>query len=226
MQAYRVLELKRGRNGLGGPNDFGLEEKSDDDGERWAGDKILKTMKEMGAVDMLVIVSRWYGGTNLGPVRFEHIVNCARETIRVHLAQETLRPLKTQLVELDERLGELKRQLKMPSTQSQSGQYSALENAEKAQRLVNAKQKQIEILQKRLDAGASKDGANATTSSAASASQGTAVTSSMPDEPAAEPLASKDATNAQVDPVAGPPKSSPPIEPRNADLLEGWDDLS
>ena len=30
---------------------------------------------------MLVVVSRWYGGIQLGPDRFKHINNCARNVL-------------------------------------------------------------------------------------------------------------------------------------------------
>ncbi|PWN21776.1 hypothetical protein BCV69DRAFT_238149, partial [Microstroma glucosiphilum] len=106
--AWRVLELKRGRDGLAGPNDFGLEEGQDDDGERWGGEKVLRVMKEMGAVDVFVVVSRWYGGTNLGPVRFDHIALCAREAIRAYMLEETLVPLRKDLQALDANIAALR----------------------------------------------------------------------------------------------------------------------
>lgn len=54
---------------------------SDDDGEKYAGkkiEKVLNTMQVAGAC----VVARWYGGTLLGPARFEHIENVAREAVR------------------------------------------------------------------------------------------------------------------------------------------------
>ena len=32
-------------------------------------------------VEGVVVVARWYGGTNIGPIRFTHIENCAKEAI-------------------------------------------------------------------------------------------------------------------------------------------------
>lgn len=52
----------------------------DDDGEKYGGktlEKVLASMEVEGAV----VVARWYGGIMLGPVRFDHIGNCAREAI-------------------------------------------------------------------------------------------------------------------------------------------------
>lgn len=111
IHAWRVLELKRGRNGLGGPNDYGIEEGHEDDGEKWGGEKVLRAMKEMGAVDLLVVVSRWYGGTNLGPVRFEHILHCAREALRAHMVEETVAPLRQELQDLDMKVAHLRASL-------------------------------------------------------------------------------------------------------------------
>ncbi|MCJ1356792.1 MAG: hypothetical protein MMC33_006788 [Icmadophila ericetorum] len=53
---------------------------SSDDGEKWAGKKLEKVLLDMN-VEGAVVVARWYGGVMLGPVRFNHIENCAREAI-------------------------------------------------------------------------------------------------------------------------------------------------
>ncbi|MCJ1441587.1 MAG: hypothetical protein MMC23_002076 [Stictis urceolatum] len=53
----------------------------DDDGERYAGQKLEKLIIELNAEGVLM-VARWYGGVLLGPVRFTHILDCAREAIR------------------------------------------------------------------------------------------------------------------------------------------------
>lgn len=53
---------------------------SDDDGEKYAGKKVEKVLNAM-QVSGACVVARWYGGTLLGPVRFEHIENCAREAM-------------------------------------------------------------------------------------------------------------------------------------------------
>ncbi|KAK3080780.1 hypothetical protein LTS18_013213 [Coniosporium uncinatum] len=54
---------------------------SDDDGEKYAGKKLEKLLEQMN-IEGTVVVARWYGGILLGPVRFTHIENCAREAIR------------------------------------------------------------------------------------------------------------------------------------------------
>ena len=52
----------------------------DDDGEKYAGRKLVNLLVDMDVVGA-VVVARWYGGVLLGPARFEHIVNVAREAI-------------------------------------------------------------------------------------------------------------------------------------------------
>lgn len=160
VQAWRCLSLKVGRDGLGGPNDFGLEEGSDDDGERWGGDRVLKAMREVGAVDLLVVVSRWYGGTNLGPVRFEHMRNVAREALRVHMSEEALVSLREELRDLDEQIILLRRATGTAPVNQLTGEvkvdekaYADLDDVEKAQRLVTAKKRTVEHLEKRKAAG-------------------------------------------------------------------------
>ncbi|CAL8470948.1 g10490 [Coccomyxa elongata] len=50
----------------------------DDDGETAAGSRLLKLLTIVGAENVLVVVSRWFGGVLLGPARFTHINNAAR----------------------------------------------------------------------------------------------------------------------------------------------------
>ncbi|RKF72483.1 Protein IMPACT-like protein [Golovinomyces cichoracearum] len=57
------------------------EEDYDDDGESAAGSRLLHLMQLMDVWDVLVIVSRWYGGTNLGPRRFTLINSVARDSL-------------------------------------------------------------------------------------------------------------------------------------------------
>ena len=57
-----------------------LEIDHDDDGEKYGGKALEKVLVEM-EVEGAVVVARWYGGVMLGPVRFDHIKNCARDAI-------------------------------------------------------------------------------------------------------------------------------------------------
>ncbi|KFQ49591.1 Protein IMPACT, partial [Nestor notabilis] len=53
----------------------------EDDGETAAGGRLLHLMQILNAHNVLVVVSRWYGGILLGPDRFKHINNCARNVL-------------------------------------------------------------------------------------------------------------------------------------------------
>ncbi|XP_061453255.1 protein IMPACT isoform X2 [Rhineura floridana] len=53
----------------------------EDDGETAAGGRLLHLMHILNACNVLVVVSRWYGGILLGPDRFKHINNCARSIL-------------------------------------------------------------------------------------------------------------------------------------------------
>jgi len=41
-------------------------------------------MQMMDARNVLVVVTRWYGGIHLGPDRFKHINNCTRNLLEAH----------------------------------------------------------------------------------------------------------------------------------------------
>ncbi|XP_005093304.1 protein IMPACT [Aplysia californica] len=53
----------------------------DDDGETHAGSRMLHLLQIMNAENVMVVVSRWYGGIHLGPDRFKHINNCTRQIL-------------------------------------------------------------------------------------------------------------------------------------------------
>lgn len=52
-----------------------------DDGEAGAGAVILKMLEREGLADRLIVITRWYGGVNLGGDRFAHIVTCTRAAL-------------------------------------------------------------------------------------------------------------------------------------------------
>ncbi|KAI8609490.1 hypothetical protein BC830DRAFT_1046592, partial [Chytriomyces sp. MP71] len=64
----------------------------DEDGEKDAGRRLVRVLQEMGACDVMVIVSRWFGGTNLGPVRFDHINNMGIAALEAGGFLRTLNP--------------------------------------------------------------------------------------------------------------------------------------
>ena len=80
--AYRIVRA----DGTSHQQDF------DDDGEAAAGGRLLHLLEIVGAENVAVVVSRWYGGVKLGPARFSHINNAARVLLRDcgFIAQEKL----------------------------------------------------------------------------------------------------------------------------------------
>jgi hypothetical protein len=53
----------------------------DDDGETAAGGRLLHLLELMGVWDVMVVVTRWYGGVQLGPDRFRFINQCGRDAV-------------------------------------------------------------------------------------------------------------------------------------------------
>lgn len=53
----------------------------DDDGETAAGGRLLHLLELMGVWGVMVVVTRWYGGVQLGPDRFRFINMCARDAV-------------------------------------------------------------------------------------------------------------------------------------------------
>jgi hypothetical protein len=53
----------------------------DDDGETAAGGRLLHLLQLMDVWNVLVVVTRWYGGVKLGPDRFRVINNVARDAV-------------------------------------------------------------------------------------------------------------------------------------------------
>lgn len=62
----------------------------DDDGETAAGGRLLHLMQLMDLWDVMVVVTRWYGGQKLGPRRFAVINQVARDAfVKAGLVPET-----------------------------------------------------------------------------------------------------------------------------------------
>ena len=53
----------------------------DDDGGAAAGGRLLHQLQMVEARNVVVVVSRWFGGVLLGPARFGLINNAARELL-------------------------------------------------------------------------------------------------------------------------------------------------
>ena len=66
-------------------------EKCYDDGEAGASQRLLDLIRAHGCDDVLICVTRWYGGVQLGPQRFREITNVARALLRDEGMQENRR---------------------------------------------------------------------------------------------------------------------------------------
>lgn len=111
ISAWRCMMLKHGKSGLGGPDDFEVQAGYDDDGEQWGGSKVSRVMQREGVLDAVVIVSRWFGGTLLGPARFTHIETCASEVCRTFKRVEEMDECISTLTRLDDMLASLRQEL-------------------------------------------------------------------------------------------------------------------
>ena len=65
-----------------------IKHDNDDDGEDAAGSKLAYLLDMRKDENVLVVVSRWYGGIHLGPKRFAHIVNVARQLLVEYTSSE------------------------------------------------------------------------------------------------------------------------------------------
>ncbi|RVE52167.1 hypothetical protein evm_003240 [Chilo suppressalis] len=73
MYAYRIEQKT--------PKGTNILQDCDEDGEQHAGGRMLHLLNILDQKNTLVVVSRWYGGIQLGPDRFRHINNAARQVI-------------------------------------------------------------------------------------------------------------------------------------------------
>ncbi|KAI1262550.1 RWD repeat domain-containing protein [Xylariaceae sp. FL1019] len=72
-----------------GPNGTQFQD-CDDDGETAAGGRLLHLMQLMDLWDVMVVVTRWYGGVHLGPRRFALINQAARDSfVKAGLVTDT-----------------------------------------------------------------------------------------------------------------------------------------
>ncbi|KAF7321525.1 Ribosomal protein S5 domain 2-like protein [Mycena kentingensis (nom. inval.)] len=152
IHAWRCMVLKHGCTGLNGPEDFEVKEGSEDDNEKWGGDKILNTMRKQGVLDAVVIVSRWFGGTLLGPARFTHIEACTLEVCRQFKHKEDAKEALATLQTLDDVLSQLRGELasmlppsKTPSATTKPPDYTAWIESDlpRAHRLIGARESAI-----------------------------------------------------------------------------------
>lgn len=79
MWAYRID--KRDPSARIAGKSASIVQDCDDDGEQAAGGRMLTLMQILNVVNVMVVVTRWYGGIQLGPARFKHINNAARDCL-------------------------------------------------------------------------------------------------------------------------------------------------
>lgn len=60
-----------------------LHQDNDDNGETAAGSRLAHLLSILEINDVLVVVTRWFGGTHLGPDRFKHINHAARNALEL-----------------------------------------------------------------------------------------------------------------------------------------------
>ncbi|KAF7315164.1 UPF0029 domain-containing protein [Mycena indigotica] len=144
MFAWRCMLVKAGCTGLGGEDEFEVKEGSEDDGEKYGGQKILTAMRKQGTLDAVVVVCRWYGGTMLGPVRFTHIETSTLEVCREFKRQEDIKAALATLRTLDDLLAQLREQLGS-SSKAKTPDYTGWIDwdLERAHRLVRARESAI-----------------------------------------------------------------------------------
>ncbi|KAM0748824.1 UPF0029-domain-containing protein [Meredithblackwellia eburnea MCA 4105] len=58
-----------------------IHQDNDDDGETAAGSRMAHLMSLLGVMNVVVVVTRWYGGIHLGSDRFRHINAAARDAL-------------------------------------------------------------------------------------------------------------------------------------------------
>ncbi|KAH8828243.1 ribosomal protein S5 domain 2-type protein [Flagelloscypha sp. PMI_526] len=159
--AFRHMALKEGASGLNPADDFQVQACNWDDGERFGSARVLNAMAANAVLDAVVIVSRWYGGVNLGPVRFDHILTCSNEVCIAFRREEELKECKTSLSSLDAILAGLRDEYAQllkkqnmnsdisggPSKVVKPPDYSELD-LPKAQRLVRARENAISSVKK------------------------------------------------------------------------------
>lgn len=82
ISAWRIKQKKEGGGGaIGSDSGETVVQDYDDDGETAAGGRLLHVMQLMDVWNVLVVVSRWYGGIHLGPARFRLINDVGRDAL-------------------------------------------------------------------------------------------------------------------------------------------------
>jgi hypothetical protein len=81
ISAWRIKQKKDSGSGTDPDAAETVVQDYDDDGETAAGGRLLHVMQLMDVWNVLVVVSRWYGGIHLGPARFRLINDAGRDAL-------------------------------------------------------------------------------------------------------------------------------------------------
>ena len=101
IMAYRITAGDDGQGGV-------VYQDFDDDGEAAAGKRLLHLLQVMDARNVLVVVSRWFGGILLGPSRFQCINNTARVALEAFFLSNGTTPSDRRTRPVDEQQGKKK----------------------------------------------------------------------------------------------------------------------
>lgn len=86
VKSQQVKETKGSKKGkkasIGTVEVSNIQQGSSDGGESGAGQRLLTLLEQANVVNVLVVVTRWYGGTPLGSARFRHISSTAVESLK------------------------------------------------------------------------------------------------------------------------------------------------
>lgn len=137
-----------------------MECEKDDDGENAGGAAMREICLETASHDVVVVVSRWYGGTLLGPIRFEHIKNCTRDVLAQLNQLAALKELSTKLKSLDAEIESYLSTTRVTTKAvAPARDYGGEEGMTevKARRLVTAREKRLELLRNQAIADLAKE---------------------------------------------------------------------
>eukprot|EP01121_Diplochlamys_sp_Union-15-3_P014646 TRINITY_DN4698_c0_g1_i2.p1 TRINITY_DN4698_c0_g1~~TRINITY_DN4698_c0_g1_i2.p1 ORF type:complete len:133 (+),score=17.81 TRINITY_DN4698_c0_g1_i2:360-758(+) len=91
----------------------------EDDGENAGGDKMLYVLQVNNMLNVMVVVTRWYGGVHLGPDRFKHIQTVCQDILKLYAnsKKEAVNGSSKRLTPVDEVLSRIKVFFNLSSSQ-------------------------------------------------------------------------------------------------------------
>lgn len=149
MQGSRILVARPGSVDAFETKTFAV-----DDGESKGGRTIVDALAAANAVDVSVCVARWFGGSMLGPRRFDDIAQCATGALYRLRDDEEVQELKKQLEDKDDDVQQLLTALNQlqgkAAPTALAADYENLDLA-KAKRLLAARTLRLSNLQTQLN---------------------------------------------------------------------------